>query len=587
MGWGKLISLGPTLGLRGKVVLCAFLLGLVPVTLGTLAVFELAAGRLARDAQDKLRVLTESAVSAAVERQTRLAEAARELSHPPQPAAGVLEWTVTPVSGTSARDWQVERVEHTPKGTLATLTGPLHDAGGQLGGRYRAVVRADWLRAPLVRSEVLNTTAVLLTGPGSQVLGPELTHGQPLRLQDLRAHPMRLSGPTLVDLTAAGRDWVVCLHPVPRGVLLGEPWWVAATTPAATIEAGRGALTYKSLAVGVVFLMLLVVASFLLTDRVVGPIRRLIGRIQSEAPAVQMDTSGDEIRALDRALEQLIAVQRQDHATLSNRQEFLNGVLAQSAELDKLKDAFLSSVSHELRTPITCVKSYAEILSTYDDLDGSERQEFLGIILHESDRLARLINDLLDLSKLEAGRMPMRMERLDLQAIVASALRTLEVLAQRGEIRLVQAIPEGTHVLADRDRLTQVLLNLLGNAFKFTPPHGSVRIECEAVAGQIETRILDTGPGVPEEHLERVFEKFFQVQQEDGSDRPKGTGLGLPICREIVTRLGGEIGVRRGVPTGSVFWFRLPTVHKDVPEPPVRPAPGASEKLAELFSASR
>jgi signal transduction histidine kinase len=179
-----------------------------------------------------------------------------------------------------------------------------------------------------------------------------------------------------------------------------------------------------------------------------------------------------------------------------------------------------------------------------------------------------MLNDLLDLNRLESGCVPMQIDVIDAADIGRTAMRTLEPFARRTDLQFADRMPNHAWVLADHDRLMQVFLNLLTNAIKFTPPGGTIAIEAEAMSRQrIELRVCDTGPGMPPEQLVRLFTRYSQLQNQGLTVETPGMGLGLSICREIVTRLGGEIGARSEPGKGSEFWFLLPTAPSPTPVP--------------------
>jgi Na+/proline symporter/signal transduction histidine kinase len=228
-------------------------------------------------------------------------------------------------------------------------------------------------------------------------------------------------------------------------------------------------------------------------------------------------------------------------------------------ELDRLKDDFVSTVTHELRTPLTSIRAFSEILLDNPDLEPEERQEFLTTIVDETGRLTRLINQVLDLSKLESGSADWRIEPVDLGEAVRSATTSVSQLLREKEVALEVVAPETPPVVqADRDRVLQVLVNLLSNAIKFVEP-GSGRLRVEVISGGADARVAvtDNGPGVPPEHQQAIFEKFRQGGSADGA-RPPGTGLGLPISREIVERLGGGLELESEPGQGATFSFTLP-----------------------------
>jgi signal transduction histidine kinase/Na+/proline symporter len=227
-------------------------------------------------------------------------------------------------------------------------------------------------------------------------------------------------------------------------------------------------------------------------------------------------------------------------------------------ELDRLKSDFVSIVSHELRTPLTSIRSLSESLLADGELDRERRQTFLRIISDESQRLSRMIDQLLDLSRIEAGKMDWRVEPLDLADVVAHAVQTHRALFEDRAVALGATVSGApVHVLADRDKLIQVLTNLLSNAAKFTPRGGQVQVRTfsEGVSAVVE--VEDTGVGIAPEQIEEIFERFRQVSDTLTAKRD-GAGLGLPISRQIVEHHGGSLSVRSTPGRGSCFRMSLP-----------------------------
>lgn len=236
-------------------------------------------------------------------------------------------------------------------------------------------------------------------------------------------------------------------------------------------------------------------------------------------------------------------------------------------KLDEMKDAFLSSVSHELRTPLTSIRSFSEILLRYEPDDPHTRTEFIDIINSESERLTRLINDLLDLARIEAGEMVWNDHLLSLQSVVNDAAKAHGQLLNDRALGLTLDVPQNLpSVLADRDRIHQVLTNLLGNAIKFSFDGGEIRIKAETVrddpSGNNSESLLvslsDQGMGIEEKDFEAIFDRFRQVSRDSLREKPRGTGLGLPITREIISRYGGRLWVESVTGKGSTFFFTLP-----------------------------
>jgi PAS domain S-box-containing protein len=229
-------------------------------------------------------------------------------------------------------------------------------------------------------------------------------------------------------------------------------------------------------------------------------------------------------------------------------------------ELDKMKSAFVSNVSHELRTPLTAIKASADNMldRLIGDLNGKQ-VGYLTRIKSNSDRLARLINDLLDLSTIEAGKIDLRPTNLPLVTLVKEAAESLKPVAAEKLINLtVMSADPGVIAWADRDKVIQVLMNLIGNALKFTPTRGKVTIAvAKNSAAWMQISVTDTGPGIPAEEVNKVFGRFYQIGQA-GTPKTQGTGLGLAISKALVEMHGGKIWVESEAGKGSTFSFTLP-----------------------------
>jgi signal transduction histidine kinase len=228
-------------------------------------------------------------------------------------------------------------------------------------------------------------------------------------------------------------------------------------------------------------------------------------------------------------------------------------------ELDLLKDEFLSTISHELRTPLTSIRAFTEILSDSPDVTAAERAQFLAIIGAESARLTRLIDQILDLAQMEAGKAPWQMTDVDARAAIVQALASMDGLAKERGVTLALQVPLVLPLVrADRDQLVQVLVNLLSNAVKFCGKSGG-QVEVSAAADDncIAVTVADNGPGVPPEDRESIFEKFHRPAGSAGQER-KGTGLGLAISKRIIDHFGGAITVGDAPGGGASFSFVVP-----------------------------
>jgi len=228
-------------------------------------------------------------------------------------------------------------------------------------------------------------------------------------------------------------------------------------------------------------------------------------------------------------------------------------------ELDRLKDDFISTVTHELRTPLTSIRAFSEILGDNPNLETEQRAKFLGIITRESERLTRLINQVLDLAKIESGAAEWNPSALDIREVIEEATTALSQIYKERGIRLSTDLPDGLPVVyADRDRIFQVVLNLLSNAANFCDKpesHVHVALALENTALRID--VTDNGIGISAADQNVIFEKFRQVS-DDASGKPKGSGLGLAISREIVQHYKGRLWVVSALSVGSTFSFTLP-----------------------------
>ncbi|SDK59605.1 sensor histidine kinase [Billgrantia gudaonensis] len=236
-------------------------------------------------------------------------------------------------------------------------------------------------------------------------------------------------------------------------------------------------------------------------------------------------------------------------------------------ELDRLKDEFVAMVSHELRTPLTSIRAFAEILRDNEALPTEKREHFLDVVVKESQRLSRLIEEILDLARLESGRLTLNPQPLDLVELVRHSIDAVHRLQEdRGVVLEVDIEPDEAWVIGDPDRLEQVIINLLDNAGKFADDDAPrVRLHLAPYKSHYRLSVEDNGPGIAPDERERVFEKFHQIQRHgDGADkvrgRPRGSGLGLPISRGIIAHLGGRLWVE-DAPTlaGACLVMELPS----------------------------
>jgi signal transduction histidine kinase len=232
--------------------------------------------------------------------------------------------------------------------------------------------------------------------------------------------------------------------------------------------------------------------------------------------------------------------------------------ISEQYAIERLRSDFVSTVSHELRTPLAAIYGAALTLQRDDvRLEDSQRTGLLDVISSEADRLARIVNDILWASRLDSGQMGITIESCDAAALTTQVADALLAHAPAGIVLDVDVEPELPAVAADPDKLRQVLTNLIDNAVKYSPDGGHVNVDVARVGNRVRFRVRDEGLGIPPAEQSRIFEKFFRLDPQL-TRGVGGTGLGLYICRELVERMHGRIGVDSDGRKGSSFWVELP-----------------------------
>jgi len=348
-------------------------------------------------------------------------------------------------------------------------------------------------------------------------------------------------------------------------------------------------LIIRSVITSLIFILIGVLIVFMVSTRLSKPLirltesaRELAGGNFGIAENIKIK-SEDEIGILARAFVQMSKDIKTSHEKLEDYGHTLEQKVEDRTfelkvankklqELDVLKTDFLSTVSHELRTPLALVLGFARIIGKrLDDFifplvrveDAKTKKaigqvkENINIIVLEGKRLTSLINDLLDISKMEAGKIEWDMELLSLAEVVERATASVGDIAEDSGLEIKKDFEEGVpEVMGDRNRLIQVIINLVSNALKFTKK-GSITCEVRKMEREVVVSVIDTGVGIAEPDMKSVFEKFKQAGASL-TDKPKGTGLGLTICKQIVEHHGGRIWVESELAKGSVFSFSIP-----------------------------
>jgi len=282
--------------------------------------------------------------------------------------------------------------------------------------------------------------------------------------------------------------------------------------------------------------------------------RGITGAVAIFRDVTESNRRTEALRALTAALEQRAAELEREK------------LRAESA--NRVKSQFLANMSHELRTPLNAIIGFSELLEQeiFGPL-GEKQMEYVKSVLESGQHLLALINDILDLSRIEAGRTDLRREPMQIATVVDAARATVEPLAAKRGVRLEVLVPDDLpEINGDPTRLKQVLYNLLSNAIKFTPPGGQVRLMAQEAGGHLELAVEDTGIGIRPEDLPRLFHEFERIEPSSG-EQPEGTGLGLALTQRFVALHGGSVEVKSDLGKGSSFTVRLPVGGKPIETP--------------------
>jgi len=251
----------------------------------------------------------------------------------------------------------------------------------------------------------------------------------------------------------------------------------------------------------------------------------------------------------------------------------IEAMLEELKNAEKLRREFVANVSHELRTPLSCIRAYAETISENQSIPVETEEEFLRVIINESDRMTKIVQDLLELSRFDTGNSILAVEMFSIERSIRDVYAAIALDAKKRShelnLELEWKLPK---IVGDRARIEQVLMNIITNALKYTPDGGKIDIYGGRTGSDVWIRIVDTGIGIPQDELARVFDRFYRVDKAR-SRESGGTGLGLPIAREIVTKHGGNIKIDSATDIGTTVTVTLP-----IKAPEAEPAPDAQDR---------
>jgi len=335
------------------------------------------------------------------------------------------------------------------------------------------------------------------------------------------------------------------------GIRLTSGRILIAATPAPLLLFLRifgGDVFIPLLQVALVGLVVSVLLAFIISRSIAAPLQRM-------AEAAEAVAGGDygQTLPLDGPLE------------VRSVASAFNNMLQQVKDSQQSQRDFVANVSHDLKTPLTSIQGFAQAILDGTAANEPEREHAAQVIFDESERLHRLVENLLDLARIDAGQIQFAREPVDLTRLLQAIAERLKVVAMDAGVRLHVDLPDAMRVMGDGDRLAQVFTNLLDNAVKHTPAGGQVRLHCESAAGWVSIHVDDNGEGIPEEDLSRIFERFYQVDKARQSGAGRGVGLGLAISRQIIIAHGGKLVAQSKLGQGSRFSVQLPVVLPDEP----------------------
>lgn len=383
----------------------------------------------------------------------------------------------------------------------------------------------------------------LLVGADGEVLSDSRPEEEPLPLDILsKVAASKADTRGLFRYTPVDR-WLYVSSP------LGDQRWIILVAPQPTLRALGllgNELLRTLLVAGSVALLFSIILAWLIAYWVTAPLRRMAGASKAVAAGKydqQLSLTGpEEVQSLAAAFNEMV------RRVQTSRQ----------AQRD-----FVANVSHELKTPLTSIQGFAQAILDGTAQKPEDQQHAARVIYDESDRLRRLVEDLLDLARIDTGQVAFERHQVDLGALLRSVVERLSVRAEEVGVHIESRLPDFPPIVGDGDRLAQVFTNLIDNAVKHSTEGGVVNLRFEKEGGWISIHFDDAGPGIPPEELSRIFERFYQLDKARPGGRGRGVGLGLAISREIVQAHGGRLVAQSAVGRGSRFTVQLPIIRPD------------------------
>jgi signal transduction histidine kinase len=420
--------------------------------------------------------------------------------------------------------------------TTARLVGAA-ELVAQRGPRAQQLLGVDRLNAAFRNLGVANARSIIV-GPNGEVLADSRPSVEKPP-QEIIAQIASIESKVEGSYGGIFNRWFYVGQPLGEGRAL----LLLAPRPSPIAAVGQEFLLPLILRAAVVALAASLVVAWLISRWVSAP-------LQNTAEAARSVAAGDYDKRLapsgpDEA-----------HSLATSFNEMLQQV---QGNQQAMRD-FVANVSHELRTPLTSIQGYAQAI-----LDGTatDTKSAAGVIHSESDRLGRLVEELLDLARMDTGQAPLDRKPVDLEEILAAIVERLKLKAAKKGVQLQNEANSIPSLIGDGDRLAQVFTNLIDNALIHTDDGGKVRLTADTSSGWVSVHVDDTGPGIPPEELSRIFERFYQLDKARSGSGPRGAGLGLAISREIVEAHGGSLQAESVIGQGSRFTVRLPIVQPD------------------------